>query len=144
MSTSTPAPGASPVLVVDVMELATYLHHALADPERYAGSYSDIFTGNKTDIATAPGGAVAASRQVINSDVHAILGWSFAETTNAAGATIRIHDGNQVSGEVFARINLGANESVRDWYIPKGIRCFTGRIFLEVVSGSVEGVIYWL
>ena len=65
-------------------------------------------------------------------------------SANTAGAAVRIHDGNNANGEVFARINLAANESVRDWYIPKGIRCFTGRVFLEVMSGSVEGVIYWL
>lgn len=144
MSATNQGPAATPVLVVDVDELAAYVHDMIANPERSGKSYSDIFTGNKTDIATAPGGAVTASRIVINSDVHAILGWAFAETTGTAGATIRIHDGSSATGEVFARINLTSNESVRDWYIPKGIRCFTGRIFIEIISGSVEGVIYWL
>lgn len=144
MSATNQGPAATPVLVVDVDELAAYVHDMIANPERSGKSYSDIFTGNKTDIATVPGGAIAASRLAINSDVHAILGWSFAETTGTAGASVRIHDGATAQGEVFARINLQPNESVRDWYIPKGIRSFTGRIFIEVIAGSVEGVIYWL
>jgi hypothetical protein len=125
------------------MELAEHIRRLVADPELGGGSYTDIFTGKKTDIATSPGGAVNASRVIINSDVHAVLGWSFAETTGTTPATIRLHDGNAATGEVFARINLAANESVRDWYIPKGVRCFTGRLFLEVIAGSVEGVVYW-
>jgi hypothetical protein len=144
MGTTNMAPGATPVLVVDAMELAEYIRWCLANPEHGGGSYTDLFTGNKTDIALSPGGAITAGRIVINSDAHAILGWAFAETTGAAGATVRIHDGSNANGEVFARINLQANESVRDWYIPKGVRCFTGRVFVNVVSGSVEGVIYWI
>lgn len=144
MSATNQAPVATPVLVVDVLELSAYLKHMLANPERFGASYTDLFTGLKSDIATAPGAPVVASRVVVNSDVHAVLGWAFAETTGTGGAAVRLHDGNNATSEVFARVNLAANESVRDWYIPKGIRCSTGRLFLEVVNGSVEGVVYWL
>lgn len=144
MSTTATGSAATPTPVVDVLELARLLRRAVADPEHGGGSYTDEYTAKKTDIATAPGGAVAASRLVLNTDAHAVMGWEFAETTGNAGATIRLHDGNSANGEVFTRINLQANESVRDWFIPRGIRCFTGRVFLEVLSGSVEGVIYWL
>lgn len=131
-------------MVVDALELSEYIQHYLADPARNDHSYTDLFTGNKTDLGATPAAAVAASRVVLNSDVHAILGWAICETTGTASAAVRLIDGNASNGEVFARINLVQGESVRDWYIPKGIRCFTGRLFLQVLSGSVEGVVYWL
>lgn len=132
------------MLVVDALELSEYIQRYLADPARNDHSYTDLFTGNKTDFGPTPGAAVNASRVVLNTDVHAILGWSICETSGVSNAQVRLIDGGAVGGEVFARVNLLANESVRDWYIPKGIRCFTGRLFLQVISGSVEGVVYWL
>lgn len=144
MSATNQAPGVSPVPVVDVSDALRYLRRVLEYPTDQDTAYTDEYTARKTDLAANPAGAVAASRQVLNSDVHALLGWSIAETTGTAGATIRLFDGANASGEQFTRINLQANESVRDWFIPKGIRCFTGRIFLQVISGSVEGVVYWL
>jgi hypothetical protein len=144
MSATNQGPAATPVLIVDALELAEYIRHYLADPERNNASYTDIFSANKTDLAATPGGAVAASRLVLNTDVHAIVGWSVAETSGTTPAAIRLIDGATNTGEVFTRINLLASESVRDWYIPKGVRCSTGRMFLQVISGSVEGVVYWL
>jgi hypothetical protein len=144
MSVSTTAPGASPVPTLDVLELAQYLKRAIADPEHEGTSYTDEYTAKKTDLGATPGAAVTASRQVLNSDVHALIGWSIAETTGTAGATIRLWDGRNTTAEQFTRINLQPNESVRDWFIPRGIRCFTGAVFLQVIGGSVEGVVYWV
>lgn len=98
---------------------------------------------HKTDIATSPAGAVTASRQVLGGDVTELVGWALAETTGLSPAAVRLRDGNSAAGEVLARINLAANESARDTFTTRGIRVFTGRVYLEVVSGSVEGVVYW-
>lgn len=145
MSATDQGGAATPLLIVDVDELAAHIRRLIADPSRGGGSYTDIFTGNKTDFSPiGPGLAVNASGIIINAGVHAVLGWAVCETSGTANAQCRIHDGNSANGEVFARINLLPNESVRDWYIPRGIRCFTGRLFLEMISGSVEGVVYWL
>lgn len=145
MSATSGAAAATPLLIVDVDELTAHIRRLIADPNLGGGSYTDIFTGNKSDFSQIqPGGAVNASGVIINTGVHAVLGWAACETTGTNNAQVRIHDGNSAQGEVFARINLLPNESVRDWYIPRGIRCFTGRLFLEVIAGSVEGVVYWL
>ena len=129
--------------VVDVLELAR-----LSDEQLNALALPPLepfesFAWKKTDIGPSVAAAVVASRQVLGGDVRALCGWSVAETTGAASAAIRFHDGSSATGEVFTRINLVANESNREYFTKDGVRCFTGRIYLEVISGSVEGVIYW-
>lgn len=98
----------------------------------------------KSDIAPAPGGALTASAIMpAAGNVKALLGWALAETTGTAGASIRLRDGLDAKAQVFARINLSSNESTRDTLAPTGIVCTTGEIFLEWISGSIEGVLYW-
>jgi hypothetical protein len=143
MSTTDQGAASGPLPTIDVLELARFLRNALANPEGKGGSYTDDFTGRKTDLSLVPGGPVAASRVMLNSDVHSVLGWAIAETTGNTPASIRLWDGRGITGEQFGRINLQGNESVRDWFIPHGIRCYSGAIFLQVVTGSVEGVVYW-
>lgn len=97
----------------------------------------------KTDIGATPGAAVVASRVINAGDIAVLMGYALAETTGAASAAIRLRDGNLAAGEVIARVDLLANESVRDFWTPHGVRVATGHLFLEVVSGSVEGVVFW-
>lgn len=98
----------------------------------------------KTDLSAGIAGAVAASRQVLaGGDVRAMIGYAIRETTGTAGAVIRFHDGNGPGTEVIAPVSLAAGESDRSILGSHGITVSTGRIFLEVVSGSVEGVVYW-
>lgn len=81
------------------------------------------------------------TREVIG-DAHLLCGWSVRETTGAAAAVFRLHDGRDVTAPILASANLAANESIRDNFATPGIRIRTGGVFLEVVSGSIEGVIY--
>ena len=99
----------------------------------------------KTDIASTPGGAVTASVQLPSSGrIQQLLGWAIAETTGTATAGFRLHDGIGTGGGVLVRINLAANESTRDRGGPPGIWVVNGSIYLEVLSGSIEGVIFWI
>lgn len=97
----------------------------------------------KSDIGATPAAAVGASRVINAGDIAVLIGYALAETTGAASAAIRLRDGNLATGEVIARVDLLANESVRDFWTPHGVRVATGHLFLEVVSGSVEGVVFW-
>src|SRR6185437_13764213 len=45
------------------------------------------------------------------------------------------------SADLVAVISLVANESPRAWMLPGGI-AFSNGLFVNVVSGSIEGVIY--
>ena len=143
MSATNQGPAGGPVPVVDVLEASEDYRRRVADPAHMDKSYTDLFDYLKTDISLVAGGAITASRSVISSDVHALMGWALAETTGTATASVVLWDGRGVQTEVFAPINLGINESDRDIFMPKGVRCGSGGIFIQVVSGSVKGVVYW-
>lgn len=82
----------------------------------------------------------AAASSVVSSSPGRLAGFGLAETAGV-GATIRLHDGTDTSGDVIMRIDLAANESAREWYMPHGIG-FTYGLFVEIVSGAIEGSVY--
>lgn len=133
----------TPVLVVTPGEMYEYVQRMLDDTGEVDRGYTQSFSWRKTDFSRFVNGAVTTNRAILGGDVSSIGGWSVAETTGTAGAAIRLHDGQNITGEAIVRINLAANESTRDLFPRKGIECYTGRVFLEVISGSVEGVLYW-
>jgi hypothetical protein len=94
------------------------------------------------DLAPAPAGAVNASVQVINGGARALCGWAITESTGAASAAIRLRDGTNNGSRVLARINLNPGESTREFLDHHGIRIQTGLLWLEVLAGSVEGVLW--
>ena len=99
----------------------------------------------KQDIALTPGGALTASRLVIEAgNVHRLLGYAVAETTGAAPAAFRLLDSTQADGSVFVRVNLAANESTRDTFGTSGLHCVSGSVYLQWISGSIEGVLFWV
>lgn len=133
----------TPHVVLTAGELIHFMDRILEDAAGDTHGYTQRFSWKKTDISSSVDGTVAASRQVLGGDVEAIGGWIVAETTGTASAAFRLHDGNSATTEQVGRVNLIANESVRDFFPGKGIEIFTGRIFVEVLSGSFEGVILW-
>lgn len=86
-------------------------------------------------IETAPGG-VAATPGVL-------LGFAVAERAGAT-ASFRLRDGKLVTSPVlYPLVTLTANQSLREWFGDVGIDILSDAIFLQVVSGSIEGNIYW-
>ena len=93
--------------------------------------------------------ASTTSSQVVTCEIGevdvaptALFGWSVAETAGGA-AKIRVRDGSDVSGAILSGlISLSANESTRD-LLMLPIDVVSGGLFLEIVSGQVETVIYW-
>ncbi|SRR6266568_1651097 len=143
MEASQQAAARMPLLVVTPDELQEYVREILSDPAGRTRGYTERFSWLKTDFSSSVDSPVSASRQILAGDVVAIGGWIVAETTGTAAAAFRLHDGNSAAGEAFGRINLAANESTRDFVFGRGIECLTGRVFLEVISGSFEGVLIW-
>lgn len=70
-----------------------------------------------------------------------LKGFSLRETTGTATAAVTIHDGIADNNNFLAVIDLNASESVRDWFTGRGVLVDRG-IFVEVLSGTVEGVVY--
>jgi hypothetical protein len=99
----------------------------------------------KTDISSGVATAVTVSRLVLpGGDVGILMGWSLTETSGVAVAQLRLHDGLTAATEQFCRVNLAAGESNRDTIGKMGVVCSTGRVFLSIITGSVEGVLYWI
>ena len=70
-----------------------------------------------------------------------IAGFNLHETTGASSAFVKIHDGQDTSAPVMLFISLGAGESTRDWYFPGGLK-FKQGVYVEIVTGAIEGVMY--
>lgn len=99
----------------------------------------------KTDISPGIAGSLTASRLVLpGGDVVGFLGWSLRETSGTAAVSVRFHDGINPLTEVLATVAIPAAGSSVYRYDGQGVECATGRIFLEVVAGQLEGVVYWL
>ena len=72
--------------------------------------------------------------------VSTIGGWSLSESTGVSAAKVRLYDGISTAGRLIATIGLlagGTNN--RDYDFPPEL--LNNGIYLQVVSGSVEGSI---
>ena len=94
------------------------------------------------DISPAPAGAVAASHTVLNGGASFLCGWALRETTGAAAAAIRLWDGASNNDQLLLTLALASGAGDRYILDRHGIWITTGRVFLEVVAGSVEGLLY--
>jgi len=70
------------------------------------------------------------------------IGVTVCETSGSAAAKVRVRNQN-VSGVILDSITLQANESVSYTY-PRGRSAASGTIYLQVVSGAVEGSVFSL
>lgn len=85
------------------------------------------------------GGVPSTVKQVNNLD-----GWAISESTGSAAAKVRIWDGTGIGAGNFllAEIDLIAGgQSTDSLDSPAQVR--NNALFLQVVSGSVEGSVYW-
>lgn len=75
----------------------------------------------------------------------ALFGWSVTESTKALSAVayFRLRDGESAEAPMLtSEVTLNSGESNREWFGDQTIEITSGSIFLEVVSGSVEIVVY--
>lgn len=70
-----------------------------------------------------------------------LMGWALTESTGAAAAACELYDGNDATGQSLAPIQLGTNESIRDWFGAHGILAERG-LYLNVTAGSVRGTLF--
>lgn len=69
-----------------------------------------------------------------------LFGYSFRETSGAAGATIQLLNGADATGLEVVGVQLNPSGAARDWFGPQGIRTDVG--IFPVVTGSVKGAIW--
>lgn len=100
--------------------------------------------GHKTDIgATVAGARGTGNYSLVASGARVLLGWSLSETAGAA-AEARLHDGGANTAPLLTGgITFAANGTSAMWFADEGVEVTSGAIELEVVSGSIRGVVYW-
>lgn len=79
--------------------------------------------------------------QLTNRD-SIVTGWSFRETTGAAGAILRIVDGKDANGQLVAAISLSSGTAQVVSLAPGGLAVSVG-IYIDLVSGSIEGAVWY-
>ena len=134
-------------------QLQSYPSGVYAEPEELIG-YEN--TGVQDDYLTRNPGkfntkvqaeySVATSRlipgasgAILTAPAH-LSGWGVRETSGVSPALIRFRDGTDVGNPSLLTISLAPGESARD-FLTLPIQA-TRAIFLEIVSGTVEGNIY--
>jgi hypothetical protein len=84
-----------------------------------------------------------ASQTVVAQQVKCLFGWSLNESTGSGAAKVRLRDGTSAAGKLLAVVNLASAASSTTWLAEQAVQVNTGAVYLEVVSGSVEGCLYW-
>lgn len=72
-----------------------------------------------------------------------LYGWAFQEMTGTDRAELELVNGQSNNGDTIVPITLSAGQSTRDWLGRPGLR-ITGGVRLNVISGEVSAVIYYL
>lgn len=92
---------------------------------------------------TKSGNALAATTgALIYTGPVTLRGFSCDETTGSATAKFVIRDGVDATGAARVFVNLGANESDRDWFGDDGIRMDNG-IYVDRTQGTTEVVVQY-
>lgn len=86
--------------------------------------------------------ASRSSSLLIASGYGNLSGWSIWESAGTpAAAQVRFRDGTSTAGTIIGGVKLVASATDAGPNMDEGIRFVTG-CYMEVVSGSVEGVVY--
>jgi hypothetical protein len=89
-----------------------------------------------------PGDKIGEVESIVQS-VGTIYGWIISESTGTAAAKIRLFDGTSSSGYYIGTVTLAENESNREFFPVETPQIRNNAIYLEIVSGKVEGSVLW-
>lgn len=109
-------------------------------------SFYPAITGSKILVKAGetkiPGDEVGGKESILQT-VGAIFGWNITESTGLAKAKIRLWDGTSGSepNTFIATISLSANST--ETMSGQSIQLKNNAVFIEIVSGSIEGTIYY-
>lgn len=84
--------------------------------------------------------AISGSSQILEATGVNVMGWSVRETAGAA-AVVRLRNGGLVTSPIIAVISLAANGGETVSLAESGLRSDFG-LYVQIVSGAVEGVIF--
>lgn len=87
-----------------------------------------------------PGVALTGSNQQVFTGSAFYQGFTIGETSGTSTAQVILYDNTAASGTILDVINLQANESAREYYVPG--RLMSKGVYASVVSGSVTGTVF--
>lgn len=88
---------------------------------------------------TVPGSSGVLTPSFPSQGIMEYKGFALAET-GAAAAKIRIREGGTITGKIIDVITFTSLQSFREYLPTQGV-IVTGGLYIEVVSGAVEGSI---
>jgi len=93
-------------------------------------------------IAQGKYAGVGAQAVIVASGARQILGWSIA--TGGAGQA-HIRDGGDPSAPIVGVVRFAGAGSDTEWFADQGVQLVGGgKLYFEVVSGTFEGVVYYV
>lgn len=115
----------------------------LIAPRGHAGEYLTEL-GQKSDIAaTIAGNVTVPGRLVVPNSCRVLLGWCVCEQSGSAAVKFRIRDGD-ANGAVFCTVTIAQGASAVPVFLgDQALICNTGKLFLEITTGTLEGAIWW-
>jgi len=103
-------------------------------------------TGPVIDLAalalprSVPLGVITADQPGFNGPCQ-LYGWSIAENTGTAPASLNLRDGGDTNSPKIVPLTLLANESRTDWLSAPALWCQTG-VFIDWLTGAIDLVLY--
>jgi hypothetical protein len=88
---------------------------------------------------TTASGVIACTIDGVTEVPVALTGWSVAEHTGSATAHAILRDGT-VTGTILGEIELASGAQSES---NEAVDVVTGAIYLQIVSGSIEGTVFW-
>lgn len=96
-------------------------------------------------LGSIPGGHTMKTKDITLAAAHAevtmLKGWSV--TGGAAAAHVRLRKGGLITDPIVAEVVVGANESETIVFGHGSAIPCPGGVFVEDVTGTMEGVLYW-
>lgn len=84
--------------------------------------------------------ALTGAGQLVRTGPTEYRGFAIRESAGApAAAVIRIYDGISAAGVLLETISLAASESAREWYGGSQPLLAGNGIYVDIISGTVEG-----
>jgi len=86
---------------------------------------------------------VPNSGGAVTRPISILSGFAVTESTGSASASMRLYDGTSASGvQLTPLIKLAAGATYSGEGLPDDIAIQSGEIFIQIVTGSIEGVVY--
>lgn len=93
-------------------------------------------------VTKIPGDIIGEVESKVQS-VGILFGWNITESTGLAIAKVRLWDGTTKEGNYLATIDITKEGGNTDFFSSNSIELHNNAIFCEVVSGSIEGVVWY-